>query len=96
MLVTLDLTTVTSLAPVAGDTFSINVVTANGNTFFVDPSFNDIDPLFTSNQGIVTITGFAAVPEPGSAGVLFGVFLTSVYLRRREKLKAQQPRVSAS
>jgi hypothetical protein len=91
LLVTLDLKTLTSMAPVAGDTFSINVVTSNGNTFFVDPSFADIDPLFTTSHGVVTITGFAAVPEPGSAGIVLGFCLTTAFLRRRWKWKAKQP-----
>lgn len=90
LLITLDLTTLTSMAPVAGDSFSINVVTSNGNTFFVDPSFNEIVPLVISNQGVVTITGLTAVPEPSPACILLGLLLTTVFLRRRQRMKEPQ------
>jgi hypothetical protein len=71
LLVRLELTTVTALRPVAGDVFSISLV-SSGNTFFRDPAFNDID--FLSVPGTVTIVGAptAVVPEPSSI-LLFAI-----------------------
>lgn len=58
LLARLEITAATTLPPVIGDSFTIELV-AGGFTFFQDDAFNDID--FSSTPGAVTI-----VPEPGS------------------------------
>jgi hypothetical protein len=70
LLTKLDFTTLTSLAPLEGDTFTVIVNTANGNTFFLDPALTEVDPLFSTTSGTITITGSAAVPEPSSCGLI--------------------------
>jgi hypothetical protein len=68
LLVRLELTAATALAPKAGDIFTISLV-SSPNTFFRDSGFSEID--FVSSPGTVTIAGAAAiVPEPSSLTLL--------------------------
>jgi hypothetical protein len=80
LLVRLELSAITSSGPVAGDVFSLSLV-SSANTFFRDPVFNDID--FLSVPGTVTIGGApsAVVPEPSSI-LLFTIGGCAVLLGR--------------
>ncbi len=82
LLARLDVTTVTSLPPVAGDQFTISLISSD-NTVFLDSSFNNFtfESLpFDSTPGTVTIT--QTVPEPSgllllSLGALCLLFAAS-------------------
>lgn len=70
----------TPLAAV-GDTFAVSLL-PGPNTEFFDENGDSVS-LFSSSSGIVTITS-AAVPEPGSAGLLMLISAVVAWRRRRK------------
>ncbi|MGH7138795.1 MAG: PEP-CTERM sorting domain-containing protein [Pirellulales bacterium] len=76
LLAYLPVTSLTSLPPVAGDTFTISLIPMSdanpmgldGNTGFADKA--GVYNAFTSSNGTVTITAASAVPEPGTFGMM--------------------------
>ena len=89
LLATLDLTTLTALAPQVGDTFSVSLLANSINTFFADSGFFpllSIDMTHSDLTGTVTVV---PIPEPTSLAVwsLLGVG-GLVHRRRRRQAKA--------
>ena len=90
LLVDLPVTSLTSLPPTVGDTFTISLVPASGSGFSVNTGFGTSDGNdltfgnFTSVPGTVTIVS-AVVPEPASValGIMAGTALLGVLLKRR-------------
>lgn len=81
LLARLDLTTLTALAPSAGDTFTVSL---DELSLTLEDSFGDaltINSVDSKFFGTVTITA-AAIPEPSSA-VLLGVGVVGMFLVRR-------------
>jgi hypothetical protein len=88
LLARLQVTASTSLPPEVGDTFSITLQTANGNTFFDSsvstPSISLLTP------GTVTITDAAhAVPEPASLAIVAIGGIALLATRGRNLLRAR-------
>jgi hypothetical protein len=77
LLVRLELTTLTSLAPTIGDQFLVELV-RGPNTFFQDSEFSDLP--FSSTSGTVTI---GAIPEPSSLALQAGALLLLMAIASR-------------
>lgn len=73
LLARLELTAITDLPPIVGDTFNIELV-PSVLTFFQDNAFNDV--LFSSTPGVVSIV----VPEPSSKYLLMTGLITAFCL----------------
>lgn len=83
LLARIEVTTLTSDAPLAGDQFWIQI-DRDGTSFFD----NDQQAIsFGGNAGLITVTG---VPEPGGAAAL-GVAALGAWLAKRYRRKAKKP-----
>ena len=96
LLADLPVTTLTSLAPVAGDTFIVSLVPLassaignptglEGNTGFADSGGDFYS--FISSPGIVTIIPAAVVPEPASFGLMLAGAIGMLSVHRRKSAR---------
>lgn len=92
--------TPTPLAAI-GDTFLLKLINndnftpfdfTDDTTQFLDDTFTNlpIDPISYSNFGTITLSGAAAVPEPGTFGILAIVAAGGLYKRLRRRSKVSQ------